>query len=397
MFQYTKLLPPDPILGLSKLYQDDARSEKIDLGVGVYRDLSGATPVMKAVARAEANVTAAQKTKAYTPVDGAPGFGPAILNLVFGEDSPVLSAGRAAAVQTPGGCGALRLAGELLNSQGAESLTLGEPTWPNHIPLLSAAGLKLNSIPYYDRDANAVDFDAFKTGAAKLGPKDVLLVHGCCHNPTGADLSTAQIDEIAAMANAQGFLPLIDTAYHGFAKDLDADAYMIRKFSAALPEVLVTYSCSKNFGLYRERTGALIIIGKTADSALAVKSQATSLARRNYSMPPAHGGAIVAEILSNPELTAMWKDELAEMAERVRGNRRLLAKTAQDFGLHNRLSFIAEQAGMFSLMPLNEDQIRIMREDHGVYVVGGGRINLCGVNESNVEHLIRAYKAATEA
>ncbi|MFC2951889.1 aromatic amino acid transaminase [Marinicaulis aureus] len=397
MFEDAKLLPPDPILGLSKLFQDDPRSEKIDLGVGVYRDLNGRTPVMKAVAKAETNVTAAQTTKAYTPVDGAPGFGPAILDLVFGADSPILSAGRAAAVQTPGGCGALRLAGELLNSQGAASLTLGAPTWPNHIPLLSAAGLKINSIPYYDRDANAVDFEAFKAGAAKLGPKDVLLLHGCCHNPTGADLSPAQIDEIAAMAAAQGFLPLVDTAYHGFAKDLDTDVYMIRKFSAELPEVLITYSCSKNFGLYRERTGALIIVGASADRALAVKSQATSLARKNYSMPPAHGGAIVAEILGDPALSALWREELSEMADRVRGNRRLLAQTAQDFGLHNRLSFIADQAGMFSLLPLTEDQIGALRDQHGVYVVGGGRINLCGVNETNVKHLISSFKAVTEA
>lgn len=394
MFQHTKLLPPDPILGLSKLFHDDKRSDKIDLGVGVYRDLKGRTPVMKAVAKAEANVIAGQTTKAYTPVDGAPGFGPAILDLVFGKGSPILTSGRAAAVQTPGGCGALRLAGELLNSQGASSLTLGEPTWPNHVPLLSATGLKLKSIPFYDRDANAINFGAFKAGVAKLGPKDVLLLHGCCHNPTGADLSVEQIDEIAAMASAQGFLPLIDTAYHGFARGLDADAYMIRKFSADLPEVLITYSCSKNFGLYRERTGALIIVGASADNAGAAKSQAVSLARKNYSMPPAHGGAIVAEVLGSPELTAMWETELAEMAEHVRSNRRLLAQTAQDFGLHNRLSFVAEQCGMFSLLPLNEDQTRTMREDYGVYIVGGGRINLCGVNKTNVEHLVSSCQSA---
>ncbi len=395
MFADTKPLPTDPILGLTKLFQDDPRPEKIDLGVGVYRDLKGVTPVMKAVAQAEANVIAKQSTKAYTPMDGAPGFGPAILDLVFGKDSDILSAGRAVAVQAPGGSGALRLAGELANSQGAASLTLGEPTWPNHVPLLSAAGLKLNSIPYYDRDAHAVDFEAFKAGVAKLGPKDVLLLHGCCHNPTGADLSTDQIDEIAKMAAAQGFLPLVDTAYHGFATDLDADAYMVRKFSAELPEVLITYSCSKNFGLYRERTGALIYVGPKTENALAVKSHATSLARRNYSMPPAHGGAIVAEVLGDPALTALWREELAEMAERVRGNRRLLAKTGEKFGLHNQLSFVADQAGMFSLLPLTDDQLRAMRDDYGVYIVGGGRINLCGVNESNVEHLVSSFKAAT--
>ena len=395
MFIDTKLLPPDPILGLIKLYQDDPRTDKIDLGVGVYRDLTGHTPIMKAVADAEANVMAAETTKAYTPADGAPGFGPAILRLIFGEGSDILSADRAIAVQTPGGCGALRLAGELLNSQGAECVTLGTPTWPNHIPLLSAAGLKLNSIPYYDQSAHAVDFSAFIEDISKLGPKDVLLLHGGCHNPTGADLTTEQIDEIASLAASQGFLPLIDIAYHGFAKDLESDAYMIRKFSAELPELLITYSCSKNFGLYRERTGALVFIGPNADKALALKSQAVSLARKNYSMPPAHGGAIVAEILSSPELTTSWRNELAEMAQAVRGNRQLLAKTGQDFGLHNQLSFIAHQAGMFSLLPLNEEQILTMREKYGIYIVGGGRINMCGVNETNVEYLVQSFKAAT--
>lgn len=395
MFTDTKLLPPDPILGLSKLFQDDPRTDKIDLGVGVYRDLKGRTPVMQAVERAECTVIAAQATKAYTPAEGASGFGPAILDLVFGSGSDIVASGRAAAVQTPGGCGALRIAGEMLAAEGATRLTLGDPTWPNHVPLLSAAGLNLRTVPYYDVETNIIDFESFKDAIAVLGPKDVLLLHGCCHNPTGADLSEDQIDTIAAMAAAQGFLPMVDIAYHGFAKDLDADAYMIRKFATDLPEVIVTYSCSKNFGLYRERTGALIVVGANAERAAAIKSQALSTARKNYSIPPAHGGAIVAAILESPDLQKLWRDELTAMADHIRANRRLLADTARSYGLDNRLNYVAEQSGMFSLLPMNDAQLRAMREEHGVYIVGGGRINLCGVSKSNVEQIVAAYKAVT--
>ncbi|MEO1251078.1 MAG: amino acid aminotransferase [Pseudomonadota bacterium] len=397
MFDQTKALPPDPILGLSKLFQDDNRDDKVDLGVGVFRDKQGRTPIMRAVSEAEAQVMAGEATKAYTPADGAPGFGPAILKLVFGEDSDVLAKGRAEAVQTPGGCGALRLGGELLHAHKAASLVLGEPTWPNHVPLLSAAGLKLTSVPYYDPSSNALLFDEFKTAVSKLGPQDVLLLHGACHNPTGADLSDEQADEIAEMAADQGFLPLIDTAYHGFARDLEKDAYIIRSFAEKLPELLVTYSCSKNFGLYRERIGALIIVGRDADRARAVKSHAVSLARKNYSMPPAHGGAIVAEILRSPELSAMWGTELGEMADLIRENRKRLVRAAEEIGLGNRLRFIEQQSGMFSLLPLSDENIRTMRDEHGIYVVGGGRINLCGINDGNVAKIAEAFKTVTNA
>lgn len=395
MFADAKLLPPDPILGLMKAFQEDTRSDKIDLGVGVYRNPEGLTPVMQAVKKAEAIFTASEATKAYTPVDGAPGFTDAIVKLVLGEDSPAVAAGRCAAIQTAGGCGALRIAGEVLARTGAAGVTIGEPTWPNHRPLLSAAGLKINMIPYYDLASSAIDFDAFAAAAKKLGPKDVLLVHGACHNPTGADLNHDQIEALIDIALDRGFLPLIDCAYHGFAEDLDADAYIIREFARRLPEVLVTYSCSKNFGLYRERTGALIVVGKTAEHAEAVKSHVINVARGVYSMPPAHGGAIVAEIFRSPELTRMWRDELEEMAGIVRNNRRLLVKTAEEAGLGNRLSFIEGQNGMFSLLPMTAEEAVAARERHGVYIVGAGRINMCGVNANNVETIVRAYKDVT--
>lgn len=395
MFSDAKLLPPDPILGLTRALMDDPRPEKIDLGVGVYRTADGRTPVMQAVKRAEAIFTAGETTKAYTPVEGAPGFTDAVLKLVFGEDSAALDAGRCAAIQTAGGCGALRIAGELLIRMGANGVTVGEPTWPNHMPLLSAAGLTVSPASYYDLTTSTINFDGFAAAASRLGPKDVLLLHGCCHNPTGADLTRTQIDAIIDIAHDRGFLPMIDCAYHGFAENLEADAHMIREFTRRLPEVLITYSCSKNFGLYRERTGALIVVGKNKERAAAIKSHAINIARGIYSMPPAHGGAIVAEIFRSPELTKMWRDELEEMAAQVSDNRRLFVKAAEEAGLGNRLSFIGEQNGMFSLLPMTAEEAIAARERHAVYIVGAGRINLCGVNPDNVERIVDAYKDVT--
>lgn len=400
MFEDLKLLPPDPILGMSKLYADDPRDKKIDLGVGVFRTLDGRTPIMEAVSRAEAMVEAAETTKVYTPADGFPGFNDAVQKLVFGADHPALKAGRVQSVQTPGGCGALRIAAELLKRTRAEKIIVGSPTWANHIPLMSAAGLKIETIPFYDASASAIEFDGFMGGVKKLGANDVLLLHNGCHNPTGADLSTEQIDAVLDAAEQQGFLPLIDTAYHGFARDLESDAYLIREAARRLPEVLITYSCSKNFGLYRERTGAAIFVGADKDRAMAMKTNALNVARENYSMPPAHGGAIVAEILGDPTLTKMWKDELADMCATVRRNRRLVVETAEKMGVGNRLSFIAEQNGMFSLLPLTPDEVKALREKHGVYAVAlkeGGRINLCGVNAGNVEHLVEAFRDVSSA
>lgn len=392
MLSRLQTLPDDPILGLTQAFKEDGRAQKIDLGVGVFRTPDGRTPVMEAVRQAQARVLEAETTKAYTPPAGAPGFTDALLKLVFGAENEALGAGRCAAVQTPGGCGALRIAGELLKRTDARGITAGTPTWPNHKPLLAAAGFELKTIPYYDAAAAILEFDAFLAAVRRLGPQDVLLLHGACHNPTGADLSRAQIDAVFDAAQERGFLPIIDTAYHGFAQDLEADAYIVREAARRLPEALVTYSCSKNFGLYRERTGALIVIGENAARAHALRSHAINVARGNYSMPPAHGGLIAAEILRSTELERLWRDELSAMAETIRANRRLLVEAASAVGLGNRLSYISDQRGMFSLLPMTEESVKAARERHGVYIVGAGRINLCGVNANNVEYLAGALK-----
>lgn len=388
MFEKTELLPADPILGLSKLFREDSRADKIDLGVGVYRTPGGQTPIMKAVQEGQNIVVSNETTKAYTPADGAPGFTDNILKLILGENSAAYREGQCGAVQTPGGCGALRVAGELLARGDINGLTVGSPTWANHIPLLSSAGIEIHSIPYYDTEKSEIDFDAFVDGVRKLGPQDVLLLHGCCHNPTGADLDEGQVNQLIEIALERGFLPFIDTAYHGFARGLEKDAWIVRQMVDRLPEVLVSYSCSKNFGLYRERTGALIYKGSSPERTKAIHSQAISIARGMYSMPPAHGGAIVNEVLSSAELTAMWRSELEEMRTMVAGNRQRLVAAARSSRLGNRLDFIGDQYGMFSLLPITDETVEKLRTEHGVYAVGGGRINLCGFNEDNVQRLV---------
>jgi aspartate/tyrosine/aromatic aminotransferase len=384
MFENLEALPPDALLGLTKLFNEDVRARKIDLGVGVFRTPDNRTPVMEAVSMAQRRLVDRETTKVYISPEGAPGFGEALGQLVFGAS---IAPQRAAVLQTPGGCGALRIGADLLKRVGATTIAVGSPTWANHHPLLSAAGLKILSIPYYDAGSGAVDFDAFLTAASKLGRKDALLLHGACHNPTGADLTVMEIDAIVDLAERNGFLPFVDLAYHGFAKGLDEDAYIVRRMAARLPEFLVSYSCSKHFGLYRERTGALMMIGADGGRADAMKSHAINLARQIYSMPPAHGGILVADILTTPELVENWRRELEAMRIVVAGNRRLLVKTARERQLGSRLDYIERQFGMFSILPIDEKQVMALRERHGVYVAGNGRTNLCGVNEGNVDHL----------
>lgn len=387
MFADLAALPPDALLGLTKLFNDDPRARKIDLGVGVFRTPDNRTPVLAAVRAAQERLVARETTKVYISPEGAPGFGEAIRKLVLGD---AIASDRVAVVQTPGGCGALSVGALLLKRANAAGISIGAPTWANHSPLLSAAGLKISMLPYYDAKTGGIDFDAFYGAAARLGPTDALLLHGGCHNPTGADLGAGEIDAIVDLSAKNGFIPLVDFAYHGFASGLDEDAYLVRRLAARAEEFLVTYSCSKNFGLYRERAGALILVGKDKGRAEAMRSHVLNIARQIYSMPPAHGGFLVADILTTPELDASWRQELEAMRKAVVANRRLLVKTAAEHQLAGRLDYIERQNGMFSLLPLNDAQVLALRERHGIYVAGAGRANLCGVNEGNVGYLCEA-------
>ncbi len=397
MFDTIDLIPDDPILGLTKSFREDPRETKIDLGVGVYKLADGSTPIMRAVKEAQNLVTTQEATKSYTPPAGYSGFGEAITKLVFGDGHPAVEEGRVAVVQTPGGCGALRLGADVISrvkSAGLQRrLYIGTPTWANHVPLLGTAGLKVEMIPYYDRATSSLSFDAFAEHLRKLGPEDVVLLHGACHNPSGADFSPSQWEEITQIALERGFLPFIDTAYHGFAVGLEQDVASIRLMASKLPEVLISYSCSKNFGLYRERAGALIVVGKNNERAKAVQSHMMNVARTMYSMPPAHGGAIVTAILQSAELTQKWQTELADMNADVNDKRNMLAATARDHGLDNVLNFIADQNGMFSLLPLGKEQVGVLRDDFGIYMTFGGRINICGLTQSNIDNFCKAYKS----
>lgn len=393
MFAALEALPPDALLGITRMFKDDARATKVDLGVGVFKTPENVTPVLRAVRTAQARIVERETTKVYLPADGAPGFGEAVRRLMFAE----APGARIAMLQTPGGCGALRVGAELLARAGAERILAGDPTWANHKPLLGAAGLKFESAPFYDPLSGGVRFGAFFEAASRLGARDVLLVHGCCHNPTGADLSRDEIDSIIDLAARRGFILFIDLAYQGFGESLEHDAYFARAALDRVPEALVAYSCSKNFGLYRERTGALAMIGADADRAAAMKTHALNIARQIYSMPPGHGGLIAAEILGDAALASDWRSELEDMRRAVLASRRMLADALQARQLGDRFEQIARQRGMFSMLPLSPAQVKIAREAHGVYMAGDGRINLCGVNAGNVGYIADSIAAIIRA
>ncbi len=389
MLEAVRPLPPDPILGLISAYQRDPNPDKIDLGAGVYRDRAGATPVFGAVAAAQRRVLDAQTTKAYVAPPGDPAFIAGVTRLLFGADHPAPAERRVGAVQSPGGCGALRLAAELLERLHAGTpMWVSTPTWPNHEPLLGDAGCRIDRYPYYDHDAHAIDFDAMHAALALRGPGDVVLLHGCCHNPCGADLTHAQWDALADLALERGFTPFIDLAYHGLGDGLTDDAYGVRLFAERLPELLVAYSCSKNFGLYRERAGLVCAVTPTAEAAAAATSQLNSIARGIYSMPPAHGAAIVGTILGDVQLTADWETELASMRERLLGVRALFAARMADRGAD--FGFIADERGMFSFLGITPAQVEQLRDEHSVYLVGSSRINVAGITEGNVDRLADA-------
>jgi aspartate/tyrosine/aromatic aminotransferase len=388
MFAELAALPPDPLLGVTARFRADTRPEKIDLGVGVFRNRQGETPVMRAVAEAQRRVVSKETSKVYLPPESAPGFAPSLARLIFGETL----APRIAVVQTPGGSGALRVAAELLKRAGAQAIVVPTPTWANHGQLLGASGLAIRPVPYYDAKTGGVDFAAHYDAAAKLGPKDALLIHAGCHNPSGADFSREEVDALIDLAADKKFLPFVDFAYHGFAEGLDADAYVVRAMARRLPEFLVAYSCSKHFGLYRERTGAVAMVGADEAAARAMTTHAVNAGRQMYSMPPAHGALLVAEVMGDPALERDWRAELEEMRLAVNRSRAMLVEAAAAHQLGGRLDFLLKQRGMFSLLPIDEAQVTVLREKHALHLVNSGRINLCAVNEGNAGRIAEALR-----
>jgi len=391
MFETIKPAPPDAILGLTEAFQKDPNPRKINLGVGVYKDGSGQTPVLASVKEAEKRLLSSEATKSYLPIDGLAAYATACQELAFGGDHPIVREARAATVQTPGGTGALRVAADFVRRIWPQATVwLSDPTWPNHPNVFGSAALNVASYPYFDAAGNRVAFDSMMAALEEIPAGDVLLVHGCCHNPTGADLSFEQWQAVAALCARRGILPLLDFAYQGFGNGLEEDAIGVRIVADHCDEFLVAGSFSKNFGLYNERVGALTLVAAGGAAAAAAQSHLKICVRTNYSNPPAHGGQIVAAILGDRELRQTWEVELAEMRNRINAMRHLFVETLDEQGVARDFSFIAQQRGMFSFSGLTPAQVQALRERHSIYVVGSGRINVAGMTEANMGYLCAA-------
>lgn len=383
MFETLEATSPDPILALMQQFRKDERSGKVDLGVGVYRDGEGQTPVLQAVKEAEKRLYEEETTKSYVSPSGDAVFCDSMRQLVFGQSIP---SDRVKGIQTPGGSGALRVLADLLISVNPGSRTwVSDPTWPNHLPMLLQAGHKLERYPYYDAAKSTVDFDAMMQSLQSASAGDVVLLHGCCHNPTGADLNQEQWHAVADLCEKNGLLPFVDMAYQGFADGLEEDAQGIRILARKLPEMVVATSCSKNLALYRERTGCALMLAGTETAAANSASRAVSLIRANYSMPPDHGASMTRIILQDPALTEQWKAELESMRARMERLRQEFADALRKRSNSDRFDYIAGQKGMFSRLPLSESQVDKLRNEHGIYMVGDGRINVAGLPDNSAE------------
>jgi aspartate aminotransferase len=385
MFEPLAPLAADPILGLMALYQQDPNSHKVDLGVGVYKDEMGQTPVLSCIKQAEQRLFENESSKAYVGPTGSVAFNDHMARLLLGQQHRALQDERFVLLQTPGGCGALRVAAELVKVVNPNArIWVSDPTWGNHIPLLGNTGLDIATYPYFDPATNGIKFDEMMDTLAQVGAGDLVLLHGCCHNPTGVDLTHEQWQAIAQLAQKQGFTPFVDIAYQGFGVDVDADAYGLRLLAESVPEVVVAASCSKNFGVYRERVGAVGVISANAQSAVATKSHLLSIVRGIYSMPPAHGAMLVAEVLGDEALKQQWLAELAEMRERIIGLRNQFVREMNQRGAEGRFDFVARQSGMFSFLGLTSEQVDRLRTEFSIYLVGSGRASIAGLNSSNM-------------
>jgi aspartate/tyrosine/aromatic aminotransferase len=394
MFEKVQIAPPDPILGLTEMFKADPNPDKINLSVGVYQDSSGKTPVLDTVKEAEKRILEQEKSKGYLPMTGEPAYCVQVQELLFGEGHEIITAKRAATAQCPGGTGALRVAGDYLHTlhPGAK-IWLSNPTWANHNTIFAAAGLTCEKYDYRDPVTNGLDFDAMCASIKTIPKGDVILLHGCCHNPTGIDPTPEQWAQIGDLLAEQGVLPLVDFAYQGLAAGIEQDRAGLLELTKKVKQMLICSSFSKNFGLYRERTGALTVVADSADQAATVMSQVKLRIRYNYSNPPSHGGQIVATVLSDKELKARWIEEVADIRNRINEMRHLLVKTLKEKGLKEDFSPIIEQCGMFSVTRLTKEQVTQLREKYSIYIVDSGRINVAGLTHDNMDRLCEALKS----
>ena len=390
MFSQLTQLPADPILGLSVKFKADVNPNKIDLGAGIYKDESGHTPVLSCVKTAERFLVENENSKAYLSSAGSVLFNEKMTSLMLG-DHKVIRENRIRTISTPGGTGALRNAGEFIKTctPGA-TIWVSNPTWANHQGVFTAAGLNVKTYPYYDYENNGLDFEGMLGALKQVSKDDAVLLHACCHNPSGMDLNKEQWQQIADVAKQVGFIPVVDMAYQGFGQDLDTDAFGLRLMADTVDQMIICSSCSKNFGLYRERIGACSIIGKDSISADIISSVLLSVVRVNYSMPPAHGAAIVETILSSAELTTQWHGELKEMRDRINGMRQLLVDQLAANGVTRDFSFITKQNGMFSFLGIDKEQVQRLQDEFSIYIVGSSRISLAGISPDNVNYLTQS-------
>ncbi|MGN6771612.1 MAG: aromatic amino acid transaminase [Rhizobiaceae bacterium] len=385
MFETLTAAPPDKIIALMGQFREDPRAGKIDLGVGVYKDAKGNTPIMAAVREAEKLLYERQSTKTYVGMAGDPLYNAAMIGLVFGEDA---DRARIRAAQAPGGSGALRILAELIaRAKPGATVWLSDPTWPNHVPLIRAAGVTTKNYPYFDAATGIVRFDAMMDALKKATPGDVVLLHGCCHNPTGANLDHGQWGAVADLLVSRGLFPFVDLAYQGFGDGLEEDAYGVRLLASRVPEMAVAASCSKNFAVYRDRVGTAFLLGKGAAEAEIAYSQLLSVARGMYSMPPDHAAAAIRIILEDKDLTARWKEELETMRQRMVSLREGFADALRRQSNSDRFDFIARHRGMFSRIGATPAQVEKLRAEHGVYMVGDSRINVAGLPEDRLDTL----------
>ena len=391
MFFDVEPLPGDPILALMAAYRQDDSSDKVDLGVGVYQNDAGDTPVLAAVTEAEARVLAGQTTKSYVGIAGSEAFNTSMQEMLFGADHPVLRDRRVVTAQSAGGSGGLRVVAELIMSlRPGATIWVTTPTWPNHRPLLTAAGATIKEIRYYDGSTGELDRAGMLADIESIPDGDVLLLHGCCHNPTGADLSLDDWRAITDLCVRKNLLPFVDTAYQGFAEGLHEDVAGLRLMAERVPELVAVTSCSKNFGLYRERTGAISIVTASEAQTAATRTHVLKIVRSMISMPPDHGASVVAMILAESDLRARWLSELTEMRERMQAQRVGFSQALTTVGLGERFAFIARQRGMFSLLGITKPQIDALREHRHIYIVGSSRVNVAGLTAAKQAYIAEA-------
>ncbi len=392
MLENLRAQPADKILALMAAYKADPRDDKVDLGVGVYKDASGNTPVMRAVKEAERRILAEQPSKAYTGLAGDPAFGAAMRDLVLGD---AVAAERVAAVATPGGTGAIRQALELIKMAAPDATVwLSNPTWPNHPSIINYLGMKMAEYTYFDSATRGVDFDGMLADLDGLAQGDIVLLHGCCHNPTGANLTADQIAQVIAIMQEKGAVPFIDIAYQGFGDGLVEDAQITRQIASAFENCLIAASCSKNFGIYRERTGILMAVAKDADQQPLTQQTLAFLNRQNYSFPPDHGARVVTTILTDPDLRADWEAELEETRNGMLALRQQLADELKRLTNSDRFDFLAHHRGMFSRLGTTTELVEKLRADHGIYMIGDSRMNIAGLNAQTVPILAKAIVSA---